>query len=64
MYIWKFKNLCIRNQQEAGQVIGVTPQYICYICGRKNKINKRLAYFIVKYIDENAEVEDFFEKVD
>lgn len=64
MYMWKFKNLCIRKQREASKVIGVTPQYLSNICGRRMTINKRLAYFITKYIDSEAEIEDFFERLD
>lgn len=64
MYIWKNKNLCIRDQQKAGKEIGVTPQYLSAICGRKRKIRKLLAYCITKYIDSNAELEDYFERMD
>lgn len=63
MYIWKNENLCIRKQKEASKVIGVTPQWLSSICGRKVKIRKLLAYCISKYIDSNAEIEDFFEYV-
>lgn len=64
MYMWKHKNLCIREQQKAGKAIGVTPQYLSAICGRKRTIRKLLAYCIAKYIDNNAELEDYFERVD
>lgn len=64
MYIWKYKNLTIREQIKAGKSIGVTPQWLCRICGRKEKVRKLMAYVIVKYIDENAEIEDFFDYVE
>lgn len=64
MYRWKFENLCIRNQTKAGKVIGVTPQYLCRICARKTVIRKLLAYCITKYIDSEAEINDFFERVE
>lgn len=63
MYQWKYKNLCIRKQREAGDVIGVTPQYLSRICSKKAIIKKLLAYCIVKYIDSEAEIEDYFERV-
>jgi plasmid maintenance system antidote protein VapI len=62
MYIWKKKNLSIRNQKEASERIGVTPQYLSMICGRKVAISKTLAFCIVKFIDSNAEIEDYFVK--
>ena len=63
MYIWKFKTLCIRNQKKASEVIGVTRQYLCNICAQRININKRLAYFITKYIDSDAEIEDYFKRI-
>ena len=63
MYLWKHKNLCLRKQQEAGKAIGVTSQYLSYICSRKITIKKTLAYCITKYIDSEAEIEDYFERV-
>lgn len=62
MYIWKKENLNIRNQLRASKCIGITPQYLSNICGRKVAISKTLAYCIVKFIDINAEIEDYFEK--
>ena len=64
MYLWKHKNLCLRKQQEAGKTIGVTSQYLSAICGRKIVIKKTLAYCIAKYIDKEAEIEDYFERVE
>ena len=64
MYLWKHKNLCLRKQQEASKVIGVTSQYLSAICGRKLTIKKTLAYCITKYIDSEAEIENYFERVE
>ena len=63
MYIWKYKNLTLRKQKEASKVIGVSSVWLCRICGRKEKIRKMLAYCITKYIDNEAEIEDFFSYV-
>ena len=60
MYLWKYEKLSIGKQKEASKIIGVTPQYLCKICAGKKAIRKLLAYCIVKYIDSNAEIEDFF----
>lgn len=64
MYLWKHKNLCLRKQQKASKEIGVTSQYLSNICGRKLTIKKTLAYCITKYIDNEAEIEDYFERVE
>lgn len=63
MYIWKYDNLCLRKQKVASSVIGVTPQWLSKICAKKVKIRQLLAYCITKYIDKEAEIEDFFERV-
>jgi len=63
MYIWKYENLTLRKQKEASKIIGVTPQWLCNICGRKVMIRKLLAYCITKYISSEAEIEDFFDYV-
>ena len=63
MYIWKNKNITIRCQKEAGKVIGVTPQWLCRVCARKTTVRKLMAYCITKYIDENAEINDYFKLV-
>lgn len=60
MYIWKNKKLSVRNQKEASEKIGITPQYLSMICGGKVIISKTLAYCITKFIDSNAETEDYF----
>ena len=64
MYLWKFKTLCVRNQKEASKVLGITPQWLSTVCARKVKVRKLMAYSITKYIDSNAEIEDYFERVD
>jgi plasmid maintenance system antidote protein VapI len=63
MYQWKYDALCIRKQKKASEIIGVTPQYLSKICGKKAQIKKLLAYCIVKYINSEAEIEDYFERI-
>lgn len=43
--------------------IGISLTYLSLILHRKQKIEKRLAYFITKTIDSEKEIEDFFERV-
>ena len=64
MYIWKYDNLCIKNQIQAGKEIGLTRQYLCRICAKKTHVKKTIAYCITKYINEDAEIEDFFIKIE
>lgn len=64
MYIWKYENLCIRKQKEASKIIGVSPQYLSTVCAKKIKVRKLLAYCIVKYINPEAEILDYFEYVE
>lgn len=63
MYMWKYKNIGLRNLKEASKVIGVGVQWLSNICTRRNKVKKVIAYCIVKYIDKDAEIEDYFERV-
>ena len=60
MYMWKYDNLTLRKQKEASKIIGVTPQWLCRICAKKVLVRKLLAYCISKYIDSEAEIDDFF----
>lgn len=64
MYIWKYKNITLKKQTEAGKQIGLSRQWICRICSQKEKVRKLIAYTITKYIDNEAEIEDFFERVE
>lgn len=50
------------NQTIAGKVIGLTQPTLSNILNRKVACRKVVAYCITKYIDENAEIEDYFEK--
>lgn len=64
MYIFK-KNIDVKiNQTIAGEVIGLAQPTLSNILNRKVACRKVVAFCIVKYIDENAEIEDYFDKVD
>lgn len=61
LYIMK-PNLDIKiNQIIASKVIGITQPNLSKILNCKTPCRKVVAYCITKYIDENAEIEDFFE---
>ena len=63
MYIFK-ENINVKiNQTIAGEVIGLTQPTLSNILNRKVSCRKVVAFCITKYIDENAEIEDYFEKV-
>ena len=63
MYIFK-ENIDVKiNQTIAGEVIGLTQPTLSNILNRKVACRKVVAFCITKYIDENAEIEDYFEKI-
>lgn len=51
------------GQTKMAEVIGVTQPTLSNIFNRKVACRKVVAYCITKYIDEEAEIEDFFERV-
>ena len=63
MYIFK-ENVDVKiNQTIAGEVIGLAQPTLSNIFNRKVACRKVVAFCIVKYIDENAEIEDYFEQI-
>jgi plasmid maintenance system antidote protein VapI len=62
MYILKEGVLVKLNQTTACEVIGITQPTLSNILNRKVACRKVVAFSITKYLDENAEIEDYFEK--
>lgn len=63
MYILK-EGLNVKiNQTIAGQVIGLAQPTLSNILNRKVACRKVVAYCITKYIDEDAEIDDYFDRV-
>lgn len=63
MYFFK-ENVDVKiNQTIAGEVIGLTQPTLSNILNRKVACRKVVAFCITKYIDENAKIEDYFEKI-
>ena len=61
MYIFK-ENVNVKiNQTIASEVIGLAQPTLSNILNRKVACRKVVAFSIVKYIDENAEIEDYFD---
>lgn len=50
------------NQTIASQIIGLTQPTLSNILNRKKLCRKVVAFCITKYLDENAEIEDYFIK--
>lgn len=63
MYLFK-ENMNIKiNQTKASEVIGLVQPTLSKILNRKVACRKTTAYCITKYLDENAEIEQYFERV-
>ena len=62
MYIFKENNDVKINQTIASEVIGLAQPTLSNILNRKVACRKVVAFCIAKYIDENAEIDDYFEK--
>lgn len=63
MYILKQDVGVKINQTIASEVIGLSQPTLSNILNRKVACRKVTAYCIVKYIDDEANIEDYFEKV-
>lgn len=63
MYMFK-ENMKVKiNQTIASEVIGLSQPTLSNILNRKVACRKVVAFCIAKYIDENAEINDYFELV-
>ena len=64
MYILK-ENVDVKmNQTIASEVIGLSQPTLSNILNRKVSCRKVVAFSIVKYIDDKAEIEDYFIKIE
>ena len=63
--MYKFKEgLDIKiNKSSACKIIGITRQYLTNIMNHKKTCSKHVAYCITKYLDENLEISDYFDRV-
>ena len=63
MYLFKTEISVKINQTIASKVIGITQPTLSNILNGKVACRKVVAFCITKYLDENAEIEDYFERV-
>ena len=63
MYIFKQDVDYKINQTIASEVIGITQPCLSNILNGKVSGRKVVAYCITKYLDEDAEIEDYFDKI-
>lgn len=64
MYILRnSEKVSIINQSELARKIGINQATLNRIFNKKQKCSKIMAYTIVKSINENAEIEDYFERI-
>ena len=52
------------KQVAMAKVVGLNPVTINKIFNRKQKCSKLVAYCITKFLDDDKEIEEFFEKVE
>ena len=60
--MYKFNKEVKINKTIACEVIGISRVYLTNILNGKQLCSKIVAYCITKYLDENAEIEDYFIK--
>lgn len=52
------------KQVAMAKVVGLNPVTINKIFNRKQKCSKLVAYCITKFLDDDKEIEEFFERVE
>lgn len=62
MYLFKTEIPVKINQTIASEIIGITQPTLSNILNGKVACRKVVAFCIVKYLDENAKIEDYFIK--
>ena len=60
MYIFKTEIPIKINQSKACEIIGLAQKTLTNILNGKVACRKVVAFCITKYLDENAEIEDYF----
>ena len=64
MYYFKNDVTNVFNQRALAREVGISFETINRIFKRKQRCSKMVAYCIAKTINKNAEIEDYFEKVE
>lgn len=64
MYLFKDKNVAITyNKVQMAKVIGLTPDTLRKIINGKQKCSKLTAYCITKFLNSEAEILDYFDRL-
>lgn len=63
MYMMKIDIKEKVNQREIAKKVGIAFETVNRIFNKKQTCSKMMAYCICKAIDQNAEIEDYFEPV-
>lgn len=64
MYLFKVDKDVKINKTVASEIIGISRSHLTQIINGKLMCTKVTAYCITKYLDENAEIEDYFIRKD
>ena len=65
MYLMKETDkIKVIKQVAMAKVVGLNPVTINKIFNRKQKCSKLVAYCITKFLDDDKEIEEFFERVE
>lgn len=65
--MWQFKDkntAKMYNKEEMAKVIGLHPVTLRRIINSKQLCSKLVAYCITKFLNNDAEINDYFEKVE
>ena len=62
MYLFKNEMDITVNQTKASEVIGIDRSFLNQVLQGKKHCSKVIAYCITKYLNEDAEIEDYFER--
>lgn len=63
MYTFKDKNVAkMFNKTQMAKVIGLNPDTLRRVINGKQECSKLVAYCITKFLDDEAEIEDYFKK--
>lgn len=64
MYLFKDKNVAITyNKVQMAKVVGLNPDTLRRVINGKQTCSKLVAYCITKFLDSEAEILDYFERV-
>lgn len=57
-----FKNVLKKDFYEVAEEVGIAQSYMSMLINKRRSCSKFLAYYLTKYMNSEAEIEDFFER--